>query len=110
FTDVVLTKLDVLTGIDQVPICTGYDGDGVNHREMPMTQTELHHAVPVYETLPGRTEDLSQARTFADRPAKAGNYALRREELAGCRISAVGVGPDRSATIAVHDLLPQSAH
>src|SRR5699024_11754970 len=53
FTDIVLTKLDVLTGIDEVPICTGYDVDGVIHREMPMTQTEFHHAVPIYETLPG---------------------------------------------------------
>src|SRR5699024_6051163 len=71
FTDIVLTKLDVLTGIDEVPICTGYDVDGVIHREMPMTQTEFHHATPVYETLPGWTEDISQARTFDDLPENA---------------------------------------
>src|SRR5690625_2297340 len=108
FTDIVLTKLDVLTGIDEVPICTGYDVDGVIHREMPMTQTEFHHATPVYETLPGWTEDISQARTFEDLPENARAYIRRLEELAGCRISAIGVGPDRAATIAVHDLLPEA--
>ena len=108
FTDIVLTKLDVLTGIDEVPICTGYDVDGVIHREMPMTQTEFHHAVPVYETLPGWTEDLSEARTFEELPENAQAYVRRLEELAGCRISAIGVGPDRADTIAVHDLLPET--
>ena len=73
-----------------------------------MTQTEFHHAVPVYETLPGWTEDLSEARTFEELPENARDYVMRLEELAGCRISAIGVGPDRSATIAVHDLLPGS--
>ena len=101
-----LTKLDVLTGIDEVPICVGYEVDGTIHHDMPMTQTEFHHAVPVYETLPGWTEDLSEARTFEELPKNARDYVTRLEELAGCRISAIGVGPDRSATIAVHDLLP----
>ncbi|HIY23048.1 MAG TPA: adenylosuccinate synthetase, partial [Candidatus Brachybacterium merdigallinarum] len=97
-------------GIDEVPICTGYDVDGVIHREMPMTQTEFHHAVPVYETLPGWTEDLSEARTFEELPENAKAYVRRLEELAGCRISAIGVGPDRADTIAVHDLLPGATH
>ncbi|PMC75526.1 adenylosuccinate synthase [Brachybacterium sp. UMB0905] len=106
FTDIVLTKLDVLTGIEQVPICTGYEVDGEVHREMPMTQTEFHHAVPVYETLPGWSEDISTARRIEDLPQNARAYVRRLEELAGCRISAIGVGPDRADTIAVHDLLP----
>ncbi|WP_246957974.1 adenylosuccinate synthase [Brachybacterium sp. Marseille-Q7125] len=106
FTDIVLTKLDVLTGIEQVPICTGYEVDGEVHREMPMTQTEFHHAVPVYETLPGWSEDISTARRIEDLPQNARAYVQRLEELAGCRISAIGVGPDREDTIAVHDLLP----
>jgi adenylosuccinate synthase len=106
FTDLVLTKLDVLTGIAEVPICTAYDVDGVLHHEMPMTQTEFHHAVPVFETLPGWTEDISGARSMEDLPANARAYVARLEELAGCRISAIGVGPDREDTIAVHELLP----
>ncbi|GAB2535132.1 adenylosuccinate synthase [Brachybacterium huguangmaarense] len=106
FTDIVLTKLDILTGIEEVPICVAYDVDGTIYRDMPMTQTEFHHAVPVYETMPGWTEDISSCRTIEDLPANARAYVARLEELAGCRISAIGVGPDRSDTIAVHDLLP----
>ena len=109
FTDVVLTKLDVLTGIDEIPLCIGYDIDGVLHRDMPMTQTEFHHAVPVYETMPGWSEDITACRTLEDLPANARAYVERLEELAGCRISAIGVGPDRDDTIAVHDLLPTGA-
>ncbi|MBV9486147.1 MAG: adenylosuccinate synthase, partial [Frankiaceae bacterium] len=52
-TDFVLTKLDVLTGLEQIPVCVAYDVDGTRHDEMPMTQTEFHHATPVYELLPG---------------------------------------------------------
>lgn len=106
FTDIVLTKLDVLTGIEEVPICTAYDVDGVLHHDMPMTQTDFHHAKPVFETLPGWTEDLSLARSFEELPENAQNYVRRLEELAGCRISAIGVGPDREDTIVVHELLP----
>lgn len=106
FTDLVLTKLDVLTGIDEVPICVAYDVDGTIHHEMPMTQTEFHHARPVYETMPGWTEDISTCRTLEELPENARAYVARLEELSGCRISAVGVGPDRADTIAVHDLLP----
>ena len=55
-TDFVLTKLDVLTGRERIPVCVAYDVDGVRHTEMPMTQTEFHHAVPVYEHLDGWVE------------------------------------------------------
>ena len=106
FTDIVLTKLDVLTGIPEVPICVAYDVDGAIHDEMPMTQTEFHHARPIYETLPGWTEDISGARAVEDLPANAQAYVRRLEELAHCRISAIGVGPDRADTVAVHDMLP----
>lgn len=107
FTDIVLTKLDVLTGLDEVPICTAYDVDGVIHHEMPMTQTEFHHATPLYENMPGWSEDISGARTFEDLPVEAQNYVKRLEELAGCRISAIGVGPDRADTITIHSLIPE---
>src|SRR5690625_6287825 len=75
---------------------------------MTLTQTDFHLASPFYETLPGWTEDISQARTFEDLPENARAYIRRLEELAGCRISAIGVGPDRAAAIAVHDLLPEA--
>ncbi len=104
-TDFVLTKLDVLTGLETVPVCVAYDVDGVRHDEMPVNQSAFHHAVPIYEELPGWWEDLSEARTLDDLPANARAYVSRVEELSGARISAIGVGPDRDATIVVHDLL-----
>jgi adenylosuccinate synthase len=104
-TDFVLTKLDVLTGLEQVPICVAYDVDGTRHDEMPVNQSDFHHAVPIYENLPGWWEDISGVRTLEDLPANARAYVARVEELSGARISAIGVGPDRDATIVVHDLL-----
>jgi adenylosuccinate synthase len=104
-TDFVLTKLDVLTGLEQVPVCVAYDVDGTRHEEMPVNQSDFHHAVPVYEYLPGWWEDISEARTIEDLPANARTYVERVEQLSGARISAVGVGPARDATIVVHDLL-----
>jgi adenylosuccinate synthase len=104
-TDFVLTKLDVLSGLERVPVCVAYDVDGVRHEEMPMTQTEFHHARPVYEELPGWQQDISGARSFEDLPANAQAYVLALEEMIGRRISAVGVGPDREAIVVRHDLL-----
>jgi adenylosuccinate synthase len=104
-TDFVLTKLDVLTGLEQVPVCVAYDVNGTRHDEMPVNQSDFHHAVPVYEYLPGWWEDISEARTLEELPANARAYVKRVEELSGARISAIGVGPERDATIVVHDLL-----
>ena len=104
-TDLVLTKLDVLSGLEKVPVCVAYDVDGVRHTEMPVNQTDFHHAVPVYEHFEGWLEDISAARTFDDLPPNAQRYVLALEEMSGTRISAVGVGPDRQATIVRHDLL-----
>jgi adenylosuccinate synthase len=98
-TDLFLTKLDVLSGLAEVPLCVGYEVDGRHHDEMPMTQSEFHRATPVYETLPGWFEDLSACRTFDDLPAAAQAYVTRIEALAGAPVSAIGVGPGRDATI-----------
>ena len=104
-TDFVITKLDVLTGLDKIPVCVAYDIDGVRHDEMPVNQSDFHHAVPVYEELDGWWEDISQCRTFEDLPKNAQQYVLRVEELIGARVSAIGVGPSRDATISRHSLL-----
>jgi adenylosuccinate synthase len=104
-TDFVLTKLDVLTGLEQVPVCVAYDVDGVRHDEMPVNQTDFHHAVPIYEYFPGWWEDISGARTLEDLPANARAYVKTLEEMSGARMSAVGVGPDRDETVVLHDLL-----
>ncbi|MEI5674211.1 MULTISPECIES: adenylosuccinate synthase [Nocardioides] len=104
-TDFVLTKLDVLTGLDQVPVCVAYDVNGVRHDEMPVNQTDFHHAVPVYEYFPGWWEDISEARTFEDLPQNAQDYVLAVEKMSGARISVIGVGPSRAATIVRHELI-----
>ncbi|MGH3825945.1 MAG: adenylosuccinate synthase [Pseudonocardiaceae bacterium] len=103
-TDFFLTKLDVLSGLDPVPVCVAYEIDGRRTEEMPMTQTDLHHAVPVYEELPGWWEDLSHCRTLAELPANAQAYISRLEQLCGARISVIGVGPARHQTIELRAL------
>jgi adenylosuccinate synthase len=104
-TDFVVTKLDVLTGLDWVPVCVGYDVAGVRHDEMPMTQSDFHHAKPIYEQLPGWSQDISTCRSFEELPVNARAYITRVEELIGARISAIGVGPGRDAIIERHSLL-----
>ncbi len=104
-TDVVLTKLDVLSGLEKIPVCVAYDVDGERFDDMPPDQTSFHHARPIYEYLPGWSEDITGCREFADLPQAAQDYIVRLEELTGCRISSVGVGPGREQTIVRTDLL-----
>ncbi len=104
-TDFVMTKLDVLTGLEKIPVCVAYDIDGVRVEEVPVSQSDFHHAVPIYEEFPGWQQDISAARTFADLPQAAQDYVLAIEAISGARISAIGVGPDREAIIVRHDLL-----
>ncbi|WP_404312549.1 adenylosuccinate synthase [Agrococcus terreus] len=104
-TDIVLTKLDVLTGIERIPVCVAYDVDGERFDEMPVSQSDFHHATPIYEELPGWTEDITGARELSDLPANAQAYVRFLEERSGSRISAIGVGADREAIVQVHDLI-----
>ncbi|KQB86125.1 adenylosuccinate synthase [Corynebacterium lowii] len=105
FTDLFLTKLDVLTGIGEIPLCVAYDVDGVRYDEMPLSQSQFHHAEPIFETMPAWDEDISECRTFEELPQRAQDYVKRLEELSGARISYIGVGPGRDQTIVVHDVL-----
>jgi len=107
-TDYFLTKLDVLSSLEQVPICVAYEVDGIRYDEMPMTQSDLHHAKPVYEFLPGWFEDISPCRTFDALPANAQAYVRYLEDISGARISSIGVGPGRDQTIVLHDVLAGS--
>ncbi|HEX5114040.1 MAG TPA: adenylosuccinate synthase [Pseudonocardiaceae bacterium] len=104
-TDYFLTKLDVLSGLERVPVCVAYEVDGFRVDDMPMTQTDVHHATPIYEELEGWFEDLSECRTFEELPRAAQNYVHRLEELSGARVSVIGVGPGRDQTIVRHDPL-----
>jgi len=104
-TDIVLTKLDVLTGLEEIPVCVAYDVNGVRHDDLPLDQGAFAAAKPIYETLPGWSEDISGARSLDDLPQAARDYVKAVEELSGCRISTIGVGPGRDEIIQVHDLL-----
>ncbi|AQZ67505.1 Adenylosuccinate synthetase [[Actinomadura] parvosata subsp. kistnae] len=104
-TDYFLTKLDVLSGLERIPVCVAYEVDGVRHDEIPMTQTDFHHAKPVYEEFPGWQEDISSAKSFEDLPPNAQAYVRTLEEMSGAPISAIGVGPGRDQTIVVRSLV-----
>ena len=104
-TDFFLTKLDVLSGLDRVPVCVAYEIDGVRHDEMPISQTEFHHAKPVLEYFAGWEEDITSAKTFEDLPPNAQAYVRALEAMSGARISAIGVGPGRDQTLSLHPLV-----
>jgi adenylosuccinate synthase len=94
-----LTKLDVLGAWDRIPVCVAYEIDGVRHDEMPMTQSEFHHAKPVYEFFDGWNEDISGCRSFEELPKNAQAYVRALEEMSGAPFWGVGVGPGREETI-----------
>jgi adenylosuccinate synthase len=102
-TDFFLTKLDVLTGWEKIPVCIAYEIDGLRVEELPASQSDFHHAKPIYEYLPGWSEDITGARSISDLPANAQNYIKFLEVASGAPISAVGVGPGRDQTIVVRD-------
>ncbi len=104
-TDFVLTKLDVLTGLEKIPVCVAYDVDGTRVDEVPWSQSDFHHATPIYEYFPGWSEDLTGIREFDDLPKAAQDYVLALEAMSGARISAIGVGPSRDAIVTRHALL-----
>ena len=104
-TDLFLTKLDVLSSWEQIPVCVAYEVDGQRVEELPDTQTGFHHAKPIYEMLPGWQADISGAREFSDLPKQAQSYVRFLEDISRCRVSAIGVGQDRNATISLHDLI-----
>ena len=104
-TDFFLTKLDVLTGWEQIPVCVAYEIDGKRVEELPYNQTDFHHAKPIYEMLPGWSEDITKAKTFDDLPKNARAYVKALEEMSGAPISAIGVGPGRTETIEINSFL-----
>jgi adenylosuccinate synthase len=101
-TDFVLTKIDNYDDLDEIPVCVAYEVNGVRHDEMPISQTDFHHAIPVYETLPGWKKSISGCRRFEDLPVDAQRFVEFVESRIGARISIVGVGPGREAVIERH--------
>jgi adenylosuccinate synthase len=104
-TDFFLTKLDVLTGWERIPVCVAYEIDGVRVEELPASQSDFHHAKPIYEYLPGWKENISKAKSVNDLPKNAQEYVKFLEKISGAQISAIGVGPGRDETIVVRDLI-----
>jgi adenylosuccinate synthase len=104
-TDFFLTKLDVLTGWEKIPVCVAYEIDGKRVEELPASQSDFHHAKPIYEYLPGWKDNISKAKSVADLPNTAQEYVKFLEKISGAPMSAIGVGPGRDETIVVRDLI-----
>ena len=104
-TDFFLTKLDVLTGWEKIPVCVAYEIDGKRVEELPASQSDFHHAKPIYEYLPGWKENISKARFITELPKNAQEYVRFLEKISGAPMSAIGVGPGRDETIVVRDLI-----
>jgi adenylosuccinate synthase len=98
FTELVLTKLDVLSGLDELKICTAYEYNGKKILYPPQVDNALGQVTPIYETLPGWQEDITAAKTRDCLPANAHSYIARIEELLGVRVGLISVGPDRDQT------------
>ena len=98
-TGLAITKLDVLTTLNSVKICVAYDQDGVKRDNMPGTLKELERCRPIFEELPGWTEDIRGVRRYEDLPANTRSYLARVQELVGVPIQLISVGPDREETM-----------
>jgi adenylosuccinate synthase len=97
--EVTVMLLDVLSGLPELKICTGYELDGERRADFPSDSFQLERCQPMYETLPGWAEDITGARKPADLPAAARRYVDRIGELLGLKVSMVSVGPDRVQTV-----------
>ncbi len=100
--EIALTKLDVLSDLEEVKICVAYEVDGERLTRLPYHQSVLHRVKPIYETLPGWTDDLSAATSVADLPDSAQAYLRCIEEHVGVPITYVGVGPGREQFVQFH--------
>lgn len=98
-TDLVITKLDVLSELDTIKVCIAYEYEGHRYNDLPCHQTIFHHAKPIYEELPGWKTDIRHCRTFDELPREARDYITFIEDLADVPVSIVAVGPAREETI-----------
>ena len=98
-TDLVITKLDVLSAVDTIKVCVAYEYEGKRYNNLPNHQTVFHHAKPIYEELPGWGVDITDCRNFEDLPKEARDYIGFIEDLAECPVAIIAVGPSREQTI-----------
>lgn len=104
-TDLVITKLDILSGLDEIKMCVAYDVDGIQYDYIPSNLEDLQKAKPIYETFPGWKEDISKMKTYEELPEACKVYLARIEELTKTRISMISVGPERNCNIYVHEMM-----
>ncbi|MGL5055409.1 MAG: adenylosuccinate synthase [Fusobacteriaceae bacterium] len=103
-TDIVITKIDCLSGFDTLKVCVGYEIDGKTHTSVPASTESLSRAIPVYKELPGWTEDITQMKQYDELPENCKNYIKFMEDFLGCQITVVSVGPDRTQNIFLKDI------
>lgn len=103
-TDLCLNSIDVLTGLDTLKICTAYEFEGKLLDEYPPNFRVLEQCKPVFEELPGWTEDITGVRKFEDLPVNAQNYVKRIEALTGIELLTFSVGPAREQTVILRDI------
>ncbi|NLG65786.1 MAG: adenylosuccinate synthase, partial [Actinobacteria bacterium] len=103
-THLAITKLDVLTGFPTIKVCTRYQAGEAVHTEFPLRQTDFHHARPLYEELPGWTEEIRECETWTDLPQTAREYVQYIADFTKTRVKFIAVGPGRDETI----ILPRS--
>jgi adenylosuccinate synthase len=100
-TEMIVTKLDVLTGLDPIRLCVAYEIAGERVEDMPYHQSDFHKASPIYEDHPGWDEDVTGCRSMDELPRAARSYLGRIEDLADIPVTYVGVGPSRHETVVV---------
>jgi adenylosuccinate synthase len=98
-TDLVITKLDVLSKLERIKVCVAYEYEGRRYNDLPCHQTAFHHAKPIYEELPGWKQDITGCRTFEELPKAAQDYITFLEDLAEVPVAMIAVGPSREQTI-----------
>lgn len=103
-THLAVSRMDTLGGFDEVKICTGYQRNGELTTVFPVHWEDLDQYEPIYETLPGWSDDISHIRKFEDLPENAQNYIHRIEELIGVRVAMIGVGAAREQAIVREEL------
>lgn len=103
-TDIVLTKIDVLSGLDKLYVCTGYEIDGKVYDYIPSDQAMVAKAKPIYKEFDGWKEDISKMESFDELPENCKAYIRFIEEFTGVRMSMVSVGPDRVNNIYIHEI------
>ena len=99
-----ITLLDVLSGIDELKVCIGYELDGKKINYIPSNISKFSQVKPLYQTLPGWQEDITQVRSFKELPINAQNYLKFIESETNLEVAIFSVGPDRNQTITLKEL------